>query len=34
LPSRLEREKAEAAAQIIYIRQILAEISTQAREAL
>ena len=34
LPSRLEREKAEAAAQITYIRQILAEISTQARKAL
>ena len=34
LPSRLEREKAEAAAQIAYIRQILAEISTQARKAL
>jgi hypothetical protein len=34
LPARLDREKAEAAAQITYIREILAEISTQARKAV
>lgn len=34
LHSRLDREKAEAAAQIAYIRQILADLSTQARKAL
>jgi hypothetical protein len=34
LPARLDREKAEAAAQIAYIREILADISTQARRAL
>lgn len=32
--SRLDREKAEAAAQIKFIRQTLAEISTQARKSL
>ena len=34
LQSRLDREKAEAAAQINFIRQILDDISTQARKAL
>lgn len=34
LPARLDREKAEAAAQIAYIRKILSEVSTQAHEAL
>lgn len=34
LQSRLVREKAEAVAQIAYIRQILDQISTQARKAL
>ena len=34
LPSRLARERAEAVAQISYVRQILADISTQARKAL
>jgi hypothetical protein len=34
LQSRLDREMAEAVAQIIYIRQVLADISTQARKAL
>jgi sugar phosphate isomerase/epimerase len=34
LTSRLARERAEAAAQISYVRQILADISTQARKAL
>ena len=34
LPARLDREKAEAAAQIAYIRAILSDISTQAFEAL
>ena len=32
LSARLDREKVEAAAQITYIRQILAEISAQARK--
>ena len=34
LASRLARERAEAVAQIFYVRQILADISTQARKAL
>lgn len=34
LQSRLDREMAEAVAQIIYVRQVLADISTQARKAL
>jgi Xylose isomerase-like TIM barrel len=34
LRSRLDRERAEAVAQITYIRQILDQISTQARKAL
>lgn len=34
LQSRLVREKAEAAAQIAYIRRILSDISTQARKSL
>ncbi|AWB50698.1 hypothetical protein HYN69_19160 (plasmid) [Gemmobacter aquarius] len=34
LQSRLARERAEAEAQIIYVRKILADISTQARKAL
>lgn len=34
LPSRLARERAEAEAQISYVRQILADISTQVRKAL
>ena len=34
LTARLDRERAEAAAQIAYVRQILADISTQARKAL
>lgn len=34
LPARLDREKAEALAQISYIRQVLADIGTKARKAL
>ena len=34
LQSRLDREMAEAVAQIVYVRQVLADISTQARKAL
>ena len=34
LPARLDREKADAVAQIAYVRQILADIRTQARKAL
>ncbi len=34
LPSRLARERAEAEAQIAYVRQILADLSTQARKVL
>jgi hypothetical protein len=34
LQARLDREMAEAVAQITYVRQVLADISTQARKAL